>query len=178
MPVFIVRGRAAGAVVERAMTQAFRAADPELPRPDVFPLSTVVARSLARERFGATLLVTLAALALALTAFGTYGVLAYTVQLKRREIGIRMALGAGGRQVRRLMLVQGLRPVAAGVLLGLASSIALSRLVAAFLWGVSPTDPVTLGAVALILLGVALAATWLPAREAARLAPLEALAEE
>ena len=175
MPVFIATGALTGGDVERALTQALRAVDPALPRPQVFPLDDVVARSLAQERFGATLLSLLAALALALTAFGIYGVLAYTVQQRRREIGIRMALGAGGRQVTRLVMVQGLAPVLVGVVLGVAGSLALSRIVAGFLWGVTPTDPATIAAVAAALLGVAFVASWIPAREAAGLDPLETL---
>ena len=132
-----------------------------------------MARSLARERFGATLLSVLAALALALTAFGIYGVLAYTVQQRRREIGIRMALGADGQQVTRMVMVQGIAPVLVGVLLGVVGSIGLSRVVAGFLWGVTPTDPATLATVAAMLLGVALVASWIPAREAAGLDPAQ-----
>jgi ABC-type antimicrobial peptide transport system permease subunit len=144
----------------------------------VFPLADVVARSLARERFGATLLSVLAALALALTAFGIYGVLAFTVQQRRREIGIRMALGADGQQVTRLVMVQGIGPVLVGVLLGIVGSIGLSRVVAGFLWGVTPTNPAMLAVVAATLLGVALAASWIPAREAAGLDPLKTLNSE
>jgi putative ABC transport system permease protein len=178
MPVFIARGRLAGGDAERALRSAIRAADPGLPTPQVFPLEDLVARSLTRERFGATLFSMLAALALALTAFGIYGVLAYTVQQRRREIGIRMALGASGRQVTRLVMGQGIAPVLVGVFLGLLGSVALSRLVAAFLWGVEPTDPATLATVAALLLGVALAASWIPAREAAGVDPLKTLNSE
>ena len=165
----------AGGDVERALTHAIRTVDPGLPRPQVFPVDDLVARSLARERFGATLLSLLAALALALTALGIYGVLAYTIQQQRREIGIRMALGASAQQVTRLVMVQGIAPVLAGVLLGVLISLGLSRLVAGFLWGVTPTDPATLATMAAILLAVASAASWIPAREAAGLDPLETL---
>jgi putative ABC transport system permease protein len=175
MPVFIARGRFTGGGVDRALMDAIRAVDPGLPRPQVFPLDDLVARSLARERFGATLLSVLAALALALTAFGIYGVLAYTVQQRRREIGIRMALGASGSQVARLVMVQGIVPVLVGVILGALSSIGVSQVVAGFLWGVTPTDPATLATVAAILLGVALAASWIPAREAAGVDPVNTL---
>ena len=172
MPVFIAARRVAGDAVERALREALRDADPGLPKPQVFPLDDVVARSLARERFGATLVSLLAALALGLTAFGIYGVLAYTVQQRRREIGIRMALGADGRQVTRMVMVQGIAPVLAGTLLGVVCSLGLSRIVAGFLWVVTPTDPRTFATVAATLLGVALVASWIPAREAARLDPL------
>jgi predicted permease len=178
MPVFLVRPRSRQADVERTLSEAVRAADPSLPSPQVFPLETAVARSLARERFGATLLSLLAALALALTAVGIYGVLAYTMQQRRREIGIRMALGARRDHVSRLVMVQGVAPVIAGLGIGVAGAIGLSRFVAGFLWGMTPTDPTTLCVVAAILLGVGVAASWLPARAAATLDPVRSLAHE
>ena len=178
MPVFIARGRLAGGDVERTLRQALRAVDPALPRPEILPLRDVVARSLARERFGATLLSVLAMLALALTAFGIYGVLAYTVRQRRREIGIRMALGAGPQEVTRMVLLQGISPVLLGLLLGVAGSAGLSRVAAGFLWGVTPTDPTTLATVAAILLGVALVASWIPAHEAVGLDPVDTLKSE
>jgi putative ABC transport system permease protein len=178
MPVFIARPRSSGANVERALRETVLAAEPSLSAPHVFPLDNAVARSLARERFGATLLSTLAALALALTALGIHGVLAYTIQQRRREIGIRMALGAGAGQVTRLIMAQGVAPVVAGLVLGIWGAIGLSRFVAGFLWGVTATDPATLWSVAVILLGVALAASWIPARAAASLDPARTLNNE
>jgi putative ABC transport system permease protein len=173
MPVLIVKGRLAD--VEGTLRAAIRAVDPGLPRPHVFGLGDVVARSLARERFGATLLSVLAALALVLTAFGMYGVLSYMVQQRRRELGIRMALGASGPEVARLVMVQGIAPVLVGVALGGLSSVGLSRVVAGFLWGVTPTDPATFATTAAIILGVALAASWIPARAAAGVDPVNTL---
>ena len=172
MPVFIVRPRFAGPEVERTLTEAIRAADPSFLAPYVFPLGNAVARSLARERFGATLLSILAGLAVTLTALGIYGTLAYTIQQRRCEIGIRIALGARAWQVTRLIMVQGVAPVLAGLLIGTAGAIGLSRFVAAYLWGVTATDPATLSAVAVILFGVALGASWIPARAAANLDPI------
>jgi predicted permease len=177
MPVFIARPLVAGDV-SRALTHALRAADPGLPMPEILPFSGIVARSLAQERFAATLLSVLAALALALTAFGIYGVLAYTVQQRRREIGIRMALGAPGHQVTRFVMAQGIAPVLVGLLVGVLGSIGLSRLVASFLWGVTPTDPTTLAIVVAVLLVVALVSSWLPAREAAAVDPVSTLNSE
>ncbi|HEY7476172.1 MAG TPA: ABC transporter permease [Vicinamibacterales bacterium] len=178
MPVFIARGRVARPDAERAIAQAIRAVDPSLPAPQVFPLNDVVARSLVRERFGAALLSIVAVLALTLTAFGIYGVLAYTVQQRRREIGIRMAIGGSPGHVTHLIMRQGMTPVLAGMLLGVLGSLGLARVAAGFLWGVSPTDPATLAAVAMILLGVALAACWIPARAAANLDPVSTLNAE
>jgi len=178
MPVFIAKSRSAVADVERAFAQAIRAVDPALPSPQVFSLDVVVARSLARERFGATLLSLLAALALALTTFGIYGVLTYTIQQRRREIAIRMALGANPRDVTRLVMRQGITPVLVGVFVGILGALALSRAVSGFLWGVTPSDPATLIQVAAILLGAAAAASWIPAREASRVDPVSSLNRE
>jgi predicted permease len=175
MPVFIARAQLTGGNVERALAQAFRAVDPALPRPQAFPLNDVVVRSLARERFGAALLSVLAALALMLTAFGIYSVIAYSVQQRRPEIGIRMALGAAGRQVMRLIIVQGIVPVLGGVLLGVGVSIGLSSVLTEFLFGVTSTDFTTLVAAAAVLVGVALVASWIPARQAATMDPLKTL---
>jgi putative ABC transport system permease protein len=138
-------------------------------------LAWVTSWRAARERFGATLLSVLAALALVLTAFGMYGVLSYMVQQRRRELGIRMALGASGPEVARLVMVQGIAPVLVGVALGGLSSVGLSRVVAGFLWGVTPTDPATFATTAAIILGVALAASWIPARAAAGVDPVNTL---
>ena len=162
----------------RTLRDAVHAADPSLPPPEVFPLSAALARSLARERFGATILSVFAALALALTALGVYGVLSYTVQQRRREIGIRMALGASAPQVVRLVMVQGLVPVSIGLVIGVAGAIGLSRLIGGFLWGVTTTDPTTFASVAAILSGMAMLASWLPARIAARLDPVRTLAHD
>jgi putative ABC transport system permease protein len=178
MPVFIVRPRSRGGDIDRALREAVRAADPWLPPPHVFPLHTAVSRSLARERFGAVLLSVLALLALALTALGIHGVLAYTVQQRRREIAIRMALGARPEQVSRLVMIQGVAPVLAGLVIGVAGAVGLSRFVASFLWGVAATDLATIWSVAGILLGVGVAASWIPAHTAAKLDPASTLAQE
>jgi len=178
MPVFIARTAPGGGSAERVLRDALRSLDPGLPVPEVLPLSGVVSESLTRERFGATLLSTFAGLALVLTAFGIYGVLAYTVRRRRQEIGIRMALGAGGPAVSRMVALQGLVPVAVGLMVGAGGSLALSRLVASMVWGVSPTDPATISVVAALLLAVALAASWLPAREAVRTDPVRSLSPE
>ena len=178
MPVFITRPRTHALDVERTLREAVHAADPSRPPPQVFPLNTAVVRSLARERFGATLLSVLAALALTLTALGIHGVLAYTIQQRRREIGIRMALGARAEQVARFVVVQGVAPVVAGLAIGVAGAIGLSRFLAGFLWGVTATDPPTFLTVAAILLAVSVAASWIPARTAAKLDPASTLAHE
>jgi len=178
VPVFLARIRPGRGDAEGVLRQGFRSIDPGLPSPEIIPLGRVVDESLARERFGATLLTTFAVLALALTALGIYGVLAYTVRRRRQEIGIRMALGAGGPAVSRMVALQGLAPVSVGLVVGAAASLALSRLLAGMVWGVSPTDPATISVVAGILLAVAVAASWLPAREAVRTDPVRSLDPE
>ncbi len=178
MPVFIARGHAAGQGIERALAEALSVADPQLPRPQVFSFGDVIAASLTRERFGATLLTVLAALALVLTASGIYAVLAYRVRQRRREIGIRMALGADRLRVAFMVVAQGMAPVAVGLLLGVVGAVALSRVVGAYVWGITPTDPGTFAVVGTILFSVALLASWFPAREAVDLDPVETLNSE
>jgi ABC-type antimicrobial peptide transport system permease subunit len=127
------------------------------------------------RRFNMALLAFFAIAALLLTMMGIYGVVAFLVGRRRREIGIRMALGAQSRDVLRLVLQQGMRPVAFGVAVGLAGSLAASRLVASQLYGISSADPLTLASIIALLLVTALLACWLPARRAARVDPIEAL---
>ncbi len=134
--------------------------------------------SIAPRRFEMTLLVVFASLAVLLALVGIYGVVAYMVTQRTREIGIRVALGAQRPDVIRLVLGAGLRMVCAGVLLGLAGSLALTRLMESFLYGVKPTDALTFAAVSLLLAGVAALAAWLPARRAAGVDPLIALRYE
>ncbi|MCY4647631.1 MAG: ADOP family duplicated permease [Gammaproteobacteria bacterium] len=131
MPVFVVRSTLPVDRLERAFGQATRIVDPALPGPDVFPLSETVAETMARERFGTLLVALFGALSLILTAVGVYAVLAQTVRSRRREIGIRMAVGASADQVLRLSVVRGLLPVAVGVGIGLAGAMALSGLLEA-----------------------------------------------
>jgi ABC-type antimicrobial peptide transport system permease subunit len=124
---------------------------------------------------GAAFFGAFALLALTLASIGTYGVASYVAALRTREIGIRIALGADRHRIRALMLRQGAVPVALGVAAGLGLALAAGRLAAAFLRGVSPHDPATYAGVTLLLVGIVAVATWLPARRAARLDPLQAL---
>jgi putative ABC transport system permease protein len=136
------------------------------------------ARSLARQRFQSLLLGLFSAVALTLAAIGIYGVLAQGVAQRRREIGVRMALGARARQVVRLVVRQGFGLVLAGIALGLAGAAAASRLLASLLFNVAPTDPLTFGGIGLLVAAVALLASAVPAWRATRIDPMVALRHE
>jgi putative ABC transport system permease protein len=115
---------------------------------------------------------------LALVSAGIYGVVSYSVAQRTHEIGVRMALGAGEHDVLRLVVGQGMKPVLAGLAIGLAGALALTRLMKALLFGVSSSDPLTFGSIALLLALVALLACWVPARRATRVNPIIALRQE
>jgi putative ABC transport system permease protein len=170
-----VSSRLPDADVADAIRAVLRDVDPELPVSDITTLGAVVRRSTADSRFRTFVFGTLAAMALALAAVGLYGLVSYTVAQRTREIGVRVALGAMPGQVIRLIVGRGLRLVGAGLALGLAGSIAAARALSSFLFGVSATDPVTIASVALLLLGVAALASYLPARRALGVDPVAAL---
>ncbi|MCL5744911.1 MAG: FtsX-like permease family protein [Acidobacteria bacterium] len=140
-------------------------------------MDQIVSASIADRRFS-MLLGIFAGLALLLAAVGIYGVISYTVAQRTREIGIRMALGAGHADVVKVVLAQGMFPVLTGLAIGLAASFGLTRLMAGMLYGVSAGDPVTFIGVALVLAAVALIAILVPARRATRVAPVVALRYE
>jgi putative ABC transport system permease protein len=141
-------------------------------------LEAVVANSVAERRFATTVLSAFALLALFLAALGVYGVLAYSVAQRQREIGVRMALGANRGTVQAMVLRDAMRAVLPGVVVGLVGSLALTRLLRGMLYEVSATDPATLAAVSALLILVALFASWLPARRATRVDPLIAIRAE
>jgi predicted permease len=145
---------------------------------NVRTLNEHVGRSLYVERMESRLLAFFGLLALALTAVGIYGVVAYSVAQRTREVGIRMALGAQRRDVLKLILMKGLMLIAWGIAFGLVGCYWLARLVSSQLYGVSPNDPATLGTVAAVLIAVALLASYLPARRATKVDPLVALRYE
>ncbi len=160
--------------VERVVAEL----DPELPLARVQTLETIVARSVSEPRFYMVLLGAFAAMAVGLAALGIFGVMSYAVVQRSREIGIRVALGADPRDVRGMVLRDALVLTLSGVSAGLAGALALSRVIASLLFQLSPTDPATLAAVAAGLTAVALLASYLPARRATRVDPLEALRSE
>jgi putative ABC transport system permease protein len=149
--------------------------DKEQPISGVLTLTELLATSVAQRQFAMLLLGVFAVVALLLAAIGIYGVLSYAVTQRTHEIGIRMALGAGQREILRLVVGQGMRLALLGVGIGLAVALALMRLLASLLFEVSATDPVTFVSIALLLAGVAFLACWIPARRAARVDPLVAL---
>ncbi|MCU1384495.1 MAG: hypothetical protein JWL71_3192 [Acidobacteria bacterium] len=152
--------------------------DPALPVVKLQSMEDVFAEAIGRPRLLAQLLGLFAGLALLLAAIGSYGVLSYMVSERRREIGIRMALGASRGAVLRMILGQGLRLTLAGVVVGLAAAFGMNRLLASLLFGVRPTDPATIAAVVLLISVVALVACYLPARVATRVDPMIVLRDE
>ena len=152
--------------------------DPSQPVANIRTLDDVLAASVAQRRFTMTLLGGFAGAALLLAAIGLYGVIAYAVQQRAREIGIRMALGATRRDVLRLVLRQGLNLAGIGVVVGIAAALGLTRVLSKLLYEVKPIDLPTFTGVSLVLLIVALLASWLPARRAAKVDPMVALRYE
>ena len=141
-------------------------------------IEEVLTESVAPERLNSFLVGIFAALALLLAAAGIYGVLSYSVTRQTREIGIRMALGAKSSEVLGLVMSQALRLVGAGLIIGLAGAFALTRVLAGFLYGITPTDPWTFAGVSAFLAAVAMAAAYIPASRATRVDPMEALRYE
>jgi len=174
----VVRSRAAPGELVPAMREQLRAVDPNVPLSAATTLEDVLDASVAPRRFYMALLAVFAAVALGLACVGLYSVVSFSVAQRTREIGVRMALGANATDVWRLVLGQGLRHTAAGIAVGLAGAVGLTRFLQAVLFGVSATDPITFGSVALILTAVAVGACWLPARRATRVEPMAALRHE
>jgi len=174
----LIRTRSPARDAAAAVQRALQGSDPDLPYVQVTSLEGDVAPQLRSWRMGATMFSAFGLLALAIAAVGVFGVTAYTVDQRTREIGVRIALGAQPRGVVRLVLLQGVSAAAAGAAVGLLGALALGRAVASLLYGVAPADPLVLGSVTAALLAVALLAAWLPARRAARVDPIIALQAE
>jgi predicted permease len=174
----VVRGRVDPTALVAPVRAAIRSLDPNLPVARTRPMTEVVADSMARTSFTMLLLAIAAAVALLLGAIGIYSVIAYIVSQRTREIGVRMALGAKREDVEKMVLRQGFLLAVTGVAVGLAGALAVTRLLRALLFGVSTLDPTTFVSVPVLLALVALLASWLPARRAASVDPLEAIRYE
>lgn len=173
--VLLVRTAAGRAPIGAELQRIVQDLDPALATFGVEPLDQTMARNVAEQRFTMVILATFAGLGLLLAAVGVYGVLSYGVAQQRREIGIRLALGADPRHVVRGVVGEGLALALGGTLIGIVLALGVTRVLEALLFAVTPTDPVTFVAVAGVLLAVAVVASYLPARRATRVAPIEAL---
>ncbi len=174
---FVARTATPASVVEGIRAEIRRAA-PDLPIETTVTMDEAVAASVAQPRFRMLLLGLFAMAATLIATCGIYGLMAYAVTERRREFGVRMALGAERRDVLRLVLTRALRIVAAGLIVGLAGAVAVTRVLQTFLFGVTPTDPIAFTIVTLLLMAVGLMAAWLPARRATRIDPCAALRAE
>jgi putative ABC transport system permease protein len=150
-----------------ALRAALRSEDPQLPIRDVRTMEEVVDRSLAERKFQSTLVMTFAASALLVACLGIYGVVSYSVACRRNEIGIRMALGAQRAHLLGLVIRQGMAPVVLGLAAGVGVALFLSRAIRGLLFGVQPTDPITIAGVTVVLLVIGGLACLIPARRAA-----------
>jgi predicted permease len=174
---WVVRTQGDPHTVSAAVQEQLRQAS-GLPVSNVRTMEEVVSRSTSRERFNMWLMAVFGGSALLLAAIGIYGLMAYSVEQRTQEIGIRLALGAQAAQVKNMVVRQGLGLTAIGLVLGLTASFGLTRLIATFLFGVDKWDPFVFSAVPALLAAVAFVAVWLPARRASRVDPLIALRYE
>jgi ABC-type antimicrobial peptide transport system permease subunit len=161
-----------------ALRRVVQGIDPDLPMIDIRTQEEQIDANMQIERMFAALTSGFGVLALALACVGIYGIMAYSVANRRNEIGIRLALGAKPGQVRRMILRESGALALAGIAVGAAAALGMTRLVKSMLYGIQPYDPATLTACVLLLLAVALAASWIPARRAAGVQPMEALRHE
>lgn len=172
---FVARSGGDPATISAQVQRAVRSLDPAVPSYGAAMLRDVVARAAGRTSFTLLLLAGAAGVALTLALIGIYGVISYAISLRAHELAVRLALGAQPRDLQLMVTWQVAGLAVSGVALGLAGTIALTRVLARLLFGVSPTDPLALGAATLLLLAAAIAAGWLPARRAARTDPTRAL---
>ena len=164
--------------VVSAIGNSIHQVDAEVPLLNIKTMQDTVDESLLQQRFTMLLLASFAGLALLLAAVGIYSVLSYAVRRRTREIGIRMALGAPIREVLRMVLVAGMKPTLLGVVIGLAGALALGRVLSSVIYGVSARDLATFCIVAVMMTGVGLLASMLPALRATRVDPMQTLREE
>jgi ABC-type antimicrobial peptide transport system permease subunit len=173
----VVRTAAGMASVAPAMRQAARDLDPLLPPPPIDDVAASRAQSTAGPRFNLSMLAAFAAIALALAATGVYAMVAFTVSARRREIAVRMALGADGARVARLVVRNGVGLAIAGVAAGTLAVFLVTRVLSGLLYDVTPTDPLTFAGAAALLVVVAALACYIPARQASRVDPVSILRE-
>jgi putative ABC transport system permease protein len=172
---FVIRTNIEPSALTAAVREAVQDVDRAQPVADIRTMENIVSESVTQPRFNLTLLGVFGCIALILSAAGIYGVTSYTVTQRTHETGIRMALGAQANDVLWLMMRQGMKPAVGGLVIGLVAAVALTRLMKTLLFGVSATDPLTFAVLALLLLGVALLACYLPARRATKVDPMVAL---
>jgi len=175
---WVIRTRLAPMSLSSAIQKELREASGGLPVASVRTMEEALSQSTSAADFNALVLTIFGCSALLLAAIGIYGLMAYSVAQRVQEIGIRLALGAESSHIRNMVVYQGLRPALAGVVCGLAAAFGLTRLIASFLFGVKPWDPLVFFAVPIILFGVALIAVWLPAMRGSRIDPIQALRHE
>ena len=176
--ILVMRSASKSEGMVSAATSAIREIDPELPLRDILSMDEVMAKSIGQQRFNMLLLGGFGMLALFLAAIGIYSVLSYSVRRRLQEIGIRLALGAKLGDVLRMVVVEGMKPVAVGVALGVAGAFALGRVLASLIFSVRPTDPITFLAAAALLALISFLACMIPAYRATRVDPIAALRYE
>jgi ABC-type antimicrobial peptide transport system permease subunit len=174
----VVRSAGDAATMTAAVRDAVRSVDATIPVYDISTMQEQVSKSIIAQRLSGSMIAVFALMALVLATVGVYGLIAYSVAERRHEIGIRLALGAQGRDVRRLVVAQGVRLTLIGVVIGLGGAIAVGRALRSMLFGVGVVHVPTLMGVSAILVTVAAMASWIPARRAARTDLLEALRGE
>lgn len=175
---FVVRTADTGPNLAASIRAAVQAVDPDQPVFSLRPVADLIATSVSRQRFALVLLWIFSGLALILAVVGTYAVVSYSVAMRTREIGVRMALGASAGRVRRVVFTKAMRLVSVGLLVGTVASLAIGKIVAAQLHATSSRDPVVLGSIALLLAAVSAVACFIPARRATRVDPMVALRAE
>jgi ABC-type antimicrobial peptide transport system permease subunit len=176
--VFVLRSENNPLALAESARRTIQELDTELPVSQLRTMETVVHQTFSRQEFSAVLLAGFSIASLLLAAIGIYGLLAYSVTQRTREIGVRVALGAEPGSIARLIVAGGARLVVAGAVAGLAAALVLSGLMKGLLFGIGPRDPLTFVAAPAILVTVAMVAAYVPARRAARVSPMEALRTE
>jgi putative ABC transport system permease protein len=177
-PLIVLRTSIEPASVTSALRKAVSEVDANIPMDQVETMKQIVYGSVGQSRFRTAVLVMFGLLSLFVASIGLYGVMSYSVSQRTREFGIRMAIGSSRGAVLRLVFGEAVKLVSVGVGLGLAGAVLLTRLIANLLYGVAPFDATTLASVSILLAGVALVASYVPARRAANINPIDSLRNE